>query len=70
MERVNVVSSNINSVGYEESSNTLEIEFKSGSVYQYFNVPQEVYNELLQDSSIGRYFIRNIRDTYRSYRIR
>ena len=70
MERVNVVSSNINSVGYEESSNTLEIEFKSGSVYQYFNVPQEVYNELLQAGSIGGYFVKNIRDTYRSYKIR
>jgi hypothetical protein len=70
MERVNVISSNINSVGYEESSNTLEIEFKSGSIYQYSNIPQEVYNELLQASSIGRYFIRNIRDTYRSYKIR
>jgi hypothetical protein len=70
MERVNVISGNINSVGYEESSNTLEIEFKSGSIYQYSNIPQEVYNELLQASSIGRYFIRNIRDTYRSYKIR
>lgn len=33
MERVKVSSSNIRSIGYEESTKTLEIEFKQGSVY-------------------------------------
>jgi hypothetical protein len=70
MERINVVSSNINSVGYDETSNILEIEFKSGSIYQYLNVPKEIYNELAQASSVGRYFMRNIKDRYQSSRMR
>lgn len=33
----------INSIGYEIYDNTLEIEFDEGSIYQYFNVPEELY---------------------------
>jgi hypothetical protein len=40
MERFVVNSSNINSVGFENG--ILEVEFVSGSVYRYFDVPQEV----------------------------
>lgn len=39
MDRETVQSSNIASVGYDLSSSTLEIEFKSGGIYQYSGVP-------------------------------
>jgi len=39
MDREMVASSTVLSIGYEPSSNTLEVEFKSG-VYQYYNVPE------------------------------
>lgn len=42
MNRKSVTSSNIASIGYDETSETLEIEFKNGGVYQYFDVPQGV----------------------------
>ena len=35
MDRTPVVSSNINSIGYDASSSVLEVEFRSG-LYQYF----------------------------------
>lgn len=38
MIRQPVSSSNIRSIGYDSKSNTLEIEFHSGGVYQYFGV--------------------------------
>ena len=38
MIRQPVSSSNIRSIGYDSESNTLEIEFHSGGVYQYFGV--------------------------------
>jgi hypothetical protein len=47
MERVPVSSSNLISVGYEPSSEILEVEFKGG-VYQYYNVPQFMHEELMQ----------------------
>jgi hypothetical protein len=52
-------------VGYDESTGTLAIEFRNGSVYEYFDVPRAVYHALLKSTSIGRYVNTNIRDNYR-----
>lgn len=65
MIRQPVSSSNIRSIGYDSESNTLEIEFHSGDVYQYFGVPESIYNELMYAPSHGSYFHRHIRDRYR-----
>ena len=46
MERDSVVSSNIEAIGYDERSRTLEVCFKNGRVYQYFDVPLDVYRDL------------------------
>lgn len=64
MERQPVTSSNLVSVGYEAGSETLKVEFKRQSVYQYYNVPQMLYEQLLQAPSIGKFFIANIRDQF------
>lgn len=65
MNRTYVTSSNINSVGYDSSSMTLEIEFNSGGVYQYFNVPAHIYQGLMSAPSHGKYFHQFIKDIYR-----
>lgn len=70
MDRISVRSSNIRSVGYDLASSTLEIEFNSGSVYQYLNVPADEYEGLMNASSKGRYFNSNIKGTYRDVRVR
>ena len=51
-------------MGYEAESWILEIEFDSGAVYQYIGVPPRTYRELLTAESKGRYFNREIRDSY------
>lgn len=61
-------SSAIASVGYDPKRETLEVEFKSGNVYRYFDVPEEVYQDLLQARSKGRYFGSYIRGQYTSSR--
>lgn len=55
MQRISVVSSNLSSVGYEPSSATLEVQFRSGSIYRYADVPESVYNGLMDAASKGRY---------------
>jgi hypothetical protein len=70
MNRKPVSSSNLKSVGYDQSSNTLEIEFHGGRVYQYYNVPKKIYQGLMAASSHGRYHHRRIKDSYRYSRIR
>lgn len=65
MERTEVESTTMRSVGYEAATRVLEIEFQSGAVYQYLDVPQEVHAALMQAESKGGYFNFEIRDAYR-----
>jgi hypothetical protein len=68
MERQNVNSSMATSVGYDSTTSTLEIEFKAGEIWQYFDVPENVYNEMMS-GSIGKYFLANIKNQYRESRV-
>ena len=65
MNRTPVSSSNVASVGYDPNTLTLEVEFKDGSVYQYFDVPETVYQELMRASSVGTFLHANIKNSYR-----
>lgn len=65
MERISVSSSNIASIGYDPDSLTLEIEFNNGSVYQYFDVGQRVYEDLINSDSVGGFLASNIKGSYR-----
>jgi hypothetical protein len=56
------------SVGYDSAQEILEIEFTSGAVYQYVEVPAVVFDELMQAESKGRYFNQEIRDEYTALR--
>jgi hypothetical protein len=64
MQRQQVHSSNLSSIGYEATSQTLEIQFHSGHVYQYSEVPVTIYNELMSASSHGKYFDRFIKHAF------
>ena len=61
MERQFVSSSHILSIGYDPSSMTLEVEFKTGAVYQYYDVPQSLYDGLMSADSHGRYLDADIK---------
>jgi hypothetical protein len=43
------------SVGYDDWSKTLEIEFPGGAIYDYAHVPEVLYRDLLQAESKGRF---------------
>ena len=64
MQRTPVSSSNLRSIGYEPETSTLEVEFNTGSVYQYHGVPQEVFDFLMEAGSKGTYFNANIKNSY------
>jgi hypothetical protein len=70
MERQMVSSSCLKSVGYDPDRCLLEIEFLTGGVYQYFEVPESIFRELMAAPSHGKYFLQHIRDKYRYQRIR
>lgn len=65
MNRQAVTSSNIASIGYDANSQTLEVEFLNGGVYQYFDVPQHIYDGIMNADSHGQYLAQNIKGAYR-----
>lgn len=65
MDRESVSSSNLRSVGYDPTTRTMEVEFRNGSIYEYDDVPEHVYRDLMQASSKGSYFHESIRSSYR-----
>jgi hypothetical protein len=64
MKRTPVDSSVLASAGYDQVAAVLELEFISGSVYRYAEVPERVYRELLAAESKGEYFREHIEDRY------
>ena len=68
MKRMPVVSSNVSEIGYDPQTETLEVAFKHGGVYQYFGVPAAIYYELVAAPSIGRYLEVNVKKA--DYRFR
>ncbi|ATY30602.1 KTSC domain-containing protein [Sphingomonas psychrotolerans] len=65
MERQAVSSSNLASVGYNPDSETLEVEFLStGKVYEYYNLPQFMYDRLMEAPSLGKFFNAEIKNAY------
>lgn len=63
MNRESVQSSMIASLGYDANTSTLEVEFNSGAVWQYYEVPESVYYDMM-NGSIGKYFHANIKGQY------
>jgi hypothetical protein len=70
LERKRVSSSTIRSVGYDERSQSLEIEFASGSIVQYARVSAEVHRRFLAAPALASYFRDNIEEAYTARRIR
>ena len=64
MNREPVASSNIASLGYDEPSQTLEVEFTTGGIYQYYNVAQTIFDQLLQAGSKGQFLAYQIKNAH------
>ncbi len=64
MIRMPVSSSNLQSVGYDATNCTLEVEFNNGSIYQYSKVPESIYKGLMNDLSHGKFFQAYINNFY------
>jgi tyrosyl-tRNA synthetase len=65
--RTRVESTSLASVGYHAETRTLEVEFQHGGVYQYFDVPHDEYEELMDAQSHGKSFADNIKKGAYSY---
>lgn len=68
MLRQKVKSTPIWSIGYDSDFEILEIEFTSGKVYVYREVPKDVWLEFFDSVSKGSFYRENIRGLYESYK--
>jgi len=69
MERKNIDSSMLQSIGYDANSSTLELEFKNGGVWQYFDLPESLWYEFEAAESQGKFFLREIKNQYPESRV-
>lgn len=61
MKREAVKSSNIKSVGYDPQTETLEVEFVNGTVYQYVGVEADKHAAMMKSDTVGGYFNAHIK---------
>jgi hypothetical protein len=66
VKRHQLSSSMITAVGYDDGTATLEVEFRSGEVYQYLDVDPNDADDLLEAESPGTYLNEWIKPRYRS----
>jgi len=64
MTRNKVMSSNISSVGYDEESKVMEVEFKNGRVYTVHDIPKDEHEKMINSSSISGHYHANIKNNY------
>lgn len=57
-------SSAIKNVMYNAHTRTLKVQFIGGQLYEYQNVPVEVYDEFCQAESLGKFFNENIKTKF------
>ena len=64
MQNTPLSSTSIRSLGYDQPSQTLEVEFLNGAIYQYYNVPENMYSEMMKASSKGKFLHLYIKNAY------
>jgi hypothetical protein len=69
MDRQAVSSSSIAEVGYDPITETLEVMFVKGAVYQYYNFPSFMFERLMQATSIGAFLNTEIKGRYSEARM-
>ncbi len=59
-----VRSSNLSAIGYDSVTKTLRIKFHKNGIYDFYNVPLQIYEGLMNANSKGKYFHKFIKDKY------
>ncbi|MBN3995180.1 MAG: KTSC domain-containing protein [Nostoc sp. NMS2] len=56
-------------VGYDRNEQILQVEFQSGSVYQYLGVDEDTWEDLHASDSVGSFFNQEIKGRYSSLQV-
>lgn len=64
MQRKNIESSFIASIGYDSTASVLEIEFNAGQVWQYYDFPESLWYAFESAGSQGKFFHAEIKGKF------
>ena len=64
MKMISVNSSAISHLGYDRNTQQMKITFMESGTYDYCGVPENIFNEFLNASSIGTHYYEYIKDNY------
>jgi hypothetical protein len=65
-----VLAPALSSVAYDEKTQTLEVEFRNGGIYEYLDVSGEEVTRLFRAESLGRYLNREIKPRFQVRKVR
>jgi hypothetical protein len=67
---VSITSSNLKSATYNTEEKTLVVEFNNGAIYQYNEVPWEIFTKFRMAESQGKFFNTSISKTYKYQKVK
>jgi hypothetical protein len=59
----------VRSVSFERPTHTLRVQFESGAMYDFADVPERIYDELAHAPERDAFFRENVRDEYAATRV-
>ncbi len=60
MERQPVFSRTIAALGYDAETRILEVEYATGTIYRYYDVPATVHADLMRAERMGEFLRRHV----------
>ncbi|KOY87248.1 hypothetical protein AD998_14795 [bacterium 336/3] len=64
MENEKIDSSMIAFVSYKKNEQILEVTFQNQTIYEYYKVPEELYEQFMEASSKGQFMNQHIIGNY------
>jgi len=62
-------STNLAGFDYNKATQVLTVEFRHGGRYNYYDVPEVVFDRMKAAPSKGQFLAQNIKNTYRYARV-
>jgi hypothetical protein len=70
MIEVEIKSTNLKNAKYDTELKSLVVEFNNGAIYEYENVPWEIFTKFRMAESQGSFFSKNISRTYKYKKVK
>ncbi len=68
MNMTPVASSHVESVGYDPETKVLRVSFLNHTTYDYRDVPEAIYTQLIEANSVGRFLAQHVKPFFNAER--